>query len=64
MTILEAITTAIENLEGIRLSCRDADTYNRVRTALILLDALRDSARQGTTGEEETSDAVSEVADA
>lgn len=53
MTILEAIVTAIDNLEAIRLPVRDADNANRVRTALALLDALRENAERQTTNKPE-----------
>jgi len=46
MTILEAIKSAIENLEGVRLPVRDADNAIRVRNALMLLDALRENAEK------------------
>ena len=49
MTILEAIVTAIDNLEAIRLPIRDVDNANRVRNALALLDALRENAERQTT---------------
>ena len=49
MTILEAIVTAIDNLEGIRLPIRDAENANRVRNALVLLDALRENAERQNT---------------
>lgn len=53
MTILEAIKTAVENLEGVRLPIRDTDNINRVRTALILLDALKDSVKTQETNTNE-----------
>lgn len=43
MTILEAINTAIEQLEGVRLPVRDGDNAGRVRYALSILDALKDT---------------------
>ena len=44
MTILEAIQTAIDNLEAVNLPIRDADNATRVRNALTLLDALKETA--------------------
>ena len=57
MTILEAIITAIDNLEGVRLPIRDADNANRVMNALRLLDALREcverqDAKAGQAGDQ------------
>ncbi len=43
MTILEAIDTAIQNLEGVRLPIRDSGNANRVAAALGLLDAVKAS---------------------
>ncbi len=43
MTILEAIDTAIQNLEGVRLPVRDTGNLNRVAAALQLLDALKET---------------------
>ena len=42
MTILEAIQTAIDNLDGVRLPVRDSENANRIRSSLGLLDAMRD----------------------
>ena len=54
MTIQDAIQTAIENLEGVRLPIRDAENANRIRTALVLLDALHDfAAKQPDTDQTE-----------
>jgi len=44
MTINEAIQTAIDQLEGVRLPVRDEENASRVRTALILLEALKGAA--------------------
>ena len=57
MTILEAIVTATDNLEAIRLPIRDADNANRVRTALALLDALREHIEQQTAQAGQAGDA-------
>lgn len=48
MTILEAIQTAIDQLEGVTLPIRDAENANRVRTALSLLDALKETVNRNT----------------
>lgn len=53
MTILEAIQTAIDQLEGVVLPIRDVDNANRVRTALSLLDALKDTVNKNTEQEKE-----------
>ena len=48
MTIYEAINTAIQQLEGVVLPIRDGDNANRVRTALVLLDALKETVEKNS----------------
>ena len=48
MTILDAIQTAIDQLEGVILPIRDADNANRVRYALSLLDALKETVEKNS----------------
>ena len=54
MTILEAIQTAITQLEGVVLPIRDAENSNRIRTALALLDALKETVDKQQTNQENT----------
>lgn len=54
MTILEAIQTAIQQLEGVVLPIRDTENSNRIRSALMLLDALKESVEKTTKPEEKT----------
>lgn len=54
MTILEAIQTAITNLEGVTLPIRDAENANRIRTALALLDALKETVDKQQVNQENT----------
>lgn len=46
MTILEAINAATEQLNDVRLPVRDADNAGRVRTALLLLDAIGEALKK------------------
>ena len=46
MTLLEAIQTVIDQLDGVRLPVRDGENANRIRGALALLEAMRDSANK------------------
>ena len=41
MTILEAINTAIYQLDGVRLPVRDEENGNRIRSVLMILEALK-----------------------
>lgn len=52
MTIQEAIQTAIDQLDGVRLPVRDGANANRIREAIGLLEAMRESLNRKP--EEET----------
>lgn len=53
MTIIEAIQTAIDQLEGVKLPIRDGDNANRVRVALSILDALKETVNKKPEQEKE-----------
>lgn len=48
MTILEAINTAITNLDGVRLPVRDGENARRVQVAISILEALRETVEKQT----------------
>ena len=64
MTIQEAIQTAIDSLDGVRLPVRDADNANRIRTALTVLDALKEFAEKKQPETETTQHDTEKGADA
>lgn len=53
MTILEAIQSAIDSLEGIRLPLCEGESIDRIRSALSMLHALKDAAAKTTNTEKE-----------
>ena len=63
MTILEAIQTAIDNLDGVRLPVRDSENANRIRSSLGLLDAMRDYVTKQSEQPEQADETQTEGAD-